>query len=349
MSPEASDDLAERRPGAAPPADPSRRSPGDVLQKAAGLSDLDRGLIRLLQLNGRASYSSLAVTLGTTEKIVRGRVRALRDEGIIDITTVAHPSALGYDYVCMFGVRVDGTDPFAVAEQMLQIENVDYTVVTTGRYDVLVEIFAGGVQELSSAVERIRRVPGVGQLESHPYLRLHYQEGAFDVARLGRSATSEQPVAPVPLSETDVAIIQHLNEDGRVPFQHIGDELGISESQVRRRVIRLQRSGAVKIMAITNPMSLGLDVVAMLWIVAGEHANTVHIAEAVAGLPSVTYVAVCAGRFDLVVEVVSAVLEDLLQLLDRSIRPIPGVGHVETSLYLHLGYRRVRARASLPG
>jgi Lrp/AsnC family transcriptional regulator for asnA, asnC and gidA len=55
----------------------------------------------------------------------------------------------------------------------------------------------------------------------------------------------------------------------------------------------------------------------------------------------VTYLAVCAGRFDLMAEVLCLDLRHLAQLLDEEVRTLPGLGGVEVMTGLDLRYRRI--------
>jgi Lrp/AsnC family transcriptional regulator for asnA, asnC and gidA len=56
-------------------------------------------------------------------------------------------------------------------------------------------------------------------------------------------------------------------------------------------------------------------------------------------------VAICAGRFDILAEVVCTSTGDLLELLDSGIRPIPGIVGADSFLYLDLHYRSIAMAA----
>jgi Lrp/AsnC family transcriptional regulator for asnA, asnC and gidA len=59
-------------------------------------------------------------------------------------------------------------------------------------------------------------------------------------------------------------------------------------------------------------------------------------AEALAAIPEVDYVVICAGGYDLLVELVCTDDEHLLHLLNDAIRTVPGVTATETFMYLKL-------------
>jgi Lrp/AsnC family transcriptional regulator for asnA, asnC and gidA len=60
------------------------------------------------------------------------------------------------------------------------------------------------------------------------------------------------------------------------------------------------------------------------------------IADEIAAIPEVDYVVICAGGFDLLVELVCTDDSHLLDLLNEKVRPIKGVTSCETFMYLKL-------------
>jgi Lrp/AsnC family transcriptional regulator for asnA, asnC and gidA len=59
-------------------------------------------------------------------------------------------------------------------------------------------------------------------------------------------------------------------------------------------------------------------------------------ADALAALPEVDYVVICAGGYDVIAEMVCVDDEHLLRLLNDKVRAIPGVTSTETFVYLKL-------------
>lgn len=136
------------------------------------------------------------------------------------------------------------------------------------------------------------------------------------------------------LDATSKKIIEQLQEDGRRPYSTIGRAVGLSEAAVRQRVQRLVETGVVQIVAVTDPLQVGFARQAMIGIQADGDLET--LADRLAALPEVDYVVVTAGSFDLLVELVCEDDEHLLEILNSSIRAIPGVNRTETFVYLKL-------------
>ena len=140
---------------------------------------------------------------------------------------------------------------------------------------------------------------------------------------------------PVPsLDDTDRAIIEHLQVDGRLPYTRLGAAVGLSEAAVRQRVQRLIDSGVMQVVAVTDPLSLGLGRMAMIGVRCEGDLEV--IASKVQALDEVAYLVMTAGSFDLLAEVVAHDDEHLLELLNSKIRSIPGVKSTETFIYLRL-------------
>lgn len=134
------------------------------------------------------------------------------------------------------------------------------------------------------------------------------------------------------LDEVSKKIIEQLQEDGRRSYAAIARSVGLSEAATRQRVQRLVEEGAVRIVAITEPDAIGFHRMALLGIkVDGDVRG---VAEKLSGLAEAEYVVICAGQFDLLVELLCVDDEHLLHTIDESVRTIPGVRSTETFVYL---------------
>jgi Lrp/AsnC family transcriptional regulator for asnA, asnC and gidA len=320
--------------------DPHREGVALLLRRAP-LDELDRRLIDLLQDDGRRPISDLARTLQTNAKTVRRRVERLLERKIIQITAVTTPEALGYGAIALVGLEIDGTRPAtAIAQELAELPAADYVVATTGRFPVYVELFCRDRAELARTVDdHVRTVAGVRSAEVFPYLSLHYQQAQFASAR---DKTSDAPgVRPLRLEPLDRAIIGELTHDGRRPFLQIARNLGISEAQVRQRVRQITDTGVAEIIAIANPLGLGYTTTAWIAITVSAGRPVRELAERLSALPAITYVAICAGRYDIFTEVMCTSDEELLRVLDADVRTLPGIESLEVAIYLDLHYKRL--------
>jgi Lrp/AsnC family transcriptional regulator for asnA, asnC and gidA len=140
-------------------------------------------------------------------------------------------------------------------------------------------------------------------------------------------------VEPV-LDDVNKLIIDQLQRDGRMSYAALAKTVGLSEAAVRQRVQRLLDAGVMQIVAVTDPLMLGFARQVMIGIkVTGDMRAA---AEAIAQIPEVDYVVICAGGYDILVELVCADDDHLLHLLNDTIRTVPGVTATETFVYLKL-------------
>lgn len=136
------------------------------------------------------------------------------------------------------------------------------------------------------------------------------------------------------LDEISRQLVEELQRDGRRSYAALAQRVGLSEAAVRQRVRRLLDEGVMQIVAVTDPMTLGFTRQALVGIRADGDLR--EIAEKLSALPELEYVVICAGSFDLLVELVCEDDEHLLALLNDSVRSIEGVREAETFVYLRL-------------
>lgn len=135
------------------------------------------------------------------------------------------------------------------------------------------------------------------------------------------------------LDDTDRAIIEALQHDGRLPYTRLGASVGLSEAAARQRVQRLIDSGTIQVVAVTNPLAIGRRRMAMIGV--RVEGDTSAVAAALERFAEIEYLVVTAGSFDLLAEVVVASDKALLELGNR-IRAVPGVRTTESFIYLDL-------------
>ncbi len=126
-------------------------------------------------------------------------------------------------------------------------------------------------------------------------------------------------------------IIEQLQEDGRRSYAAIARVVGLSEAATRQRVQRLLDEGVIQIAAVTDADAVGFHRMALLGV--NVEGDISPVAEKVVDLAEAEYVVVCAGRFDLLVELVCEDDAHLLRMVD-TVRAVPGVRATETFVYL---------------
>ena len=123
----------------------------------------DKQIIDLLTIDGRMPASDIARTIGgITERTVRYRIQRLVDEGVISITAVVNPKAIGLPVIADIFIQVEPGMVLDVAGKVSRFENVSYVACSTGDRDISVQVVARDNQELYTFVtEVIGKIPGV--------------------------------------------------------------------------------------------------------------------------------------------------------------------------------------------
>ncbi|MGE0237416.1 MAG: Lrp/AsnC family transcriptional regulator [Parvibaculaceae bacterium] len=134
------------------------------------IDDIDKAIIRLLQVDGRMAYAQLGPKVGLSSAAARQRVQRLIENGVIEIVAVSQPLKLGFNVEAMVGIRVNG-DVRAIAAALAEIEEIVYVVVASGQFDLVVEVVCRDARQLLAIVnDAIRTMPGVTSTETLTYL-----------------------------------------------------------------------------------------------------------------------------------------------------------------------------------
>jgi Lrp/AsnC family transcriptional regulator for asnA, asnC and gidA len=136
---------------------------------AVKLDPVNRRIIEILQREGRTPFTSIARELGISEAAVRARVQRLTDAGVLDVVAVTNPLKLGFDVMALVGVQAN-SDLGRVADVVSEWAETSYVVITSGSYDLLVEVVCEHNRHLLDVVQRLREIPGVKSTETFMYL-----------------------------------------------------------------------------------------------------------------------------------------------------------------------------------
>ena len=152
-----------------------------MAEPVTDLDDTDKAIIRALQLDGRAPYSKLGPQVGLSQAAVRQRVQRLIDRGVMQVVAVTDPATLGFAIQAMVAISVIG-DVRKVAAALEGLEEVEYVVITAGRFDLLVEVVCTDQHHLLALVnDRIRALKGVSKTEVFTYMSLVKQTYSWGV------------------------------------------------------------------------------------------------------------------------------------------------------------------------
>lgn len=136
------------------------------------------------------------------------------------------------------------------------------------------------------------------------------------------------------LDDLDQSIVALLRVDGRMAFADVAKRLNIPEATARYRVQRLLQAGSIHITAWPNPEKLGTPHMLILNL-SVDMGQLDAVAEELAHLEEVRFVAITAGRCNLIVDIYFGAHEELIQFFPKLHR-IPGILSYESHLMIKL-------------
>jgi Lrp/AsnC family transcriptional regulator for asnA, asnC and gidA len=137
------------------------------------------------------------------------------------------------------------------------------------------------------------------------------------------------------LDAIDLSIIESLQKDGRVAFAQIAEQLNVSPGMIRQRYNRLVEMGYLKIVAVTNPLMMGIRTMALIGIHTDGH-KLMQVAEKISKLDDVVYLVIVSGRYDIICEVFCRDHEDLLKFLTEKLAKVDGIRETESFMHLKI-------------
>jgi len=110
---------------------------------AHAVDTIDRTIVALLIEDGRMSSADIARRVGgITERSVRYRLERLVSSGVIRVSAVANPAALGYPVLADVFIEVEPGQIMTVAHKMTEFDCVTYVACSTGASDLSIQIVA---------------------------------------------------------------------------------------------------------------------------------------------------------------------------------------------------------------
>ena len=113
---------------------------------------------------------------------------------------------------------------------------------------------------------------------------------------------NEPSSADTNLDETDLEILQQIEDDFDVSLETVAQELGLSKSAVHYRIKKLKEKGIIRgVTADVDPFALGLEMVAITDVSVAHHEGySENIGEEIAAIAGVEQVYYTMGDVDFV-------------------------------------------------
>jgi len=141
------------------------------------MDDLDQRLLGLLRTNARESVATLAKRLGVSRGTVNNRIARLEAENVIVGYTVRlRPDAKPAQISAWMSIAIDGNETRRVISMLLGEPGVAALHDTNGRWDLLAELRAQSISDMSIILERVRLIKGIAATETSLHLKSYKVE-----------------------------------------------------------------------------------------------------------------------------------------------------------------------------
>jgi Lrp/AsnC family transcriptional regulator for asnA, asnC and gidA len=135
------------------------------------------------------------------------------------------------------------------------------------------------------------------------------------------------------IDSIDCLMIELLQKDGRISNTEMAKTIGISEATVRSRLNRLIEKEIIQIVAVSNPLKLGFEIVGNIRIHVDVRKMDKILRELNA-FKALWFIVQTTGGTGIDAEFVAKDLNELNDLIFEKINKVEGVLRTETTLFL---------------
>jgi len=136
------------------------------------IDDIDRQIIARLQVDGRATVTTLAAVLGLARGTVQARLSRLISSRTIKRFTIDLNTLETNELVrAVMMIEVRGNTAESVQKALQRMPEISALHRTCGVWDLVVELETTSLYEFDSVLSRIRELTGVSNSETCPLLR----------------------------------------------------------------------------------------------------------------------------------------------------------------------------------
>ncbi|MEU6040596.1 AsnC family transcriptional regulator [Actinomadura sp. NPDC047616] len=295
---------------------------------------MDHALVHALQIDGRASFRTIAEVLGTSEHTIARRYRKLRSHGILRVVGLLNGPRFGHT---SWSVRLVCTPDAAgsVAGALARRDDTVWVRLLSGGTEIACGVQTRGDGEGDALLlKKLPRTPRIVAMSAHATLHMFAGWRSRVTVLSEEQAERLRPAPPqemeISLRKEDHALLRVLAQDGRAGYGELAAASGWSQTTVRRRLGQLRSGGALRFDVEIPPQALGYHAEAWLWMKA-EPSALAAVGAALAAHPEADVVAATTGPTNLMAGVTCRDTQDLYRYLTERVAPLDGVRELETA------------------
>ena len=106
------------------------------------MDEIDKKIVQMLNADGRINSIEIARKLEISEGTVRNRIKKMTDADLLKVTGLINPDQMPDKQLFLLGVKVAASkDLTKIAQTISTLKGVLSVYITTGRYDLIVEVW----------------------------------------------------------------------------------------------------------------------------------------------------------------------------------------------------------------
>lgn len=106
------------------------------------MDETDKKIIEMLNADGRVNSIEMARRLDVSEGTIRNRIKKLTDAKILKVAGLLNPDLMPDKQLFLLGVKIAASKELTnIAELISKLKGVQSVYITTGRYDLIVEVW----------------------------------------------------------------------------------------------------------------------------------------------------------------------------------------------------------------
>lgn len=306
--------------------------------------ELDRAILRSLQIAARRPFSAMAADLGVSDQTVARRYQQLRRRAGVRVIALAEPNVNTQD-LWVVRVRV-GANASAVAQSLVHRQDTAWIHYVGGASGV--EIVAMVYRERGEApkfglLEQLSSLPSVVSAAGQHCLHMFFGGPESLLTKSGSTLCGATPSAgpqndvrgAAELTAADRGLLAVLAVDGRASVKQLSRASGLAPETVARRVEILESTGMLYFDVEFDPELLELRCSVSMWL-SVTPGQIEAAGAALAEHPQISFAAATTGTANLYAVAHCVDAESLYRYLSGPLAALPGLQAVETAPHIRI-------------
>jgi len=145
----------------------------------AKVDDLDLTILSELSADASISVPKLSEKIKVNPSVVYSRIKRLVKKKLIQrFTIVVNDQELGYQVKALAGINMDSKKRDTIIDELFKIRGVREIAEVTGRFDILVTLYAHSLDEMHQIVsDKIGKIDGI--ISSESFIEMKTREKAM--------------------------------------------------------------------------------------------------------------------------------------------------------------------------